>query len=129
MKLQITDVVSVYDGDTFTARFLYEGRVTRPFKIRIHGIDCPEIKASTHYERKLALLAREATREALKNAKSITVSTMGLDRYERVLCSVRVDGRLLKRILIEKGLAKSYQGGKRIWEADKLAAKKSIFKM
>lgn len=90
-------VVGVSDGDTLTA--LDESNTKH--KVRLHGIDAPEIGQP------FGTKSREALgRLAMK--KTATLHLKGRDRYGRDLARVEVDGRDVNRELVKDGLAWHY---------------------
>jgi hypothetical protein len=99
------DVIYVIDGDTF---------VMSGQKIRVAGIDAPE----THPPRcadeaRLGAAAAEKLRQLLSSG-SVTVSGTIHDRYGREVREVHVGGRDVAEIMIGEGLARSYDGAKRL---------------
>lgn len=101
-------VVKVYDGDTFTIAFVWEGKVYR-HTIRVHGIDCPEIRSDDPNEKKLAIFAREKIRTLIYN-KMVRVECLKYDKYGRVLAHVFVDDEDVSEYLIRHKLAVFYDG-------------------
>ena len=105
----------IYDGDTI--------RVEKIGKVRLIGIDAPERNDSDrdqHYTRqgipqkRLREISAEALRYLIDNVKgeNVTLETdrQVKDKYGRTLAYVYLaDGRMLNRILIEKGLAAVYR--------------------
>lgn len=90
-------VVGVSDGDTLTA--LDESNTKH--KVRLHGIDAPEIGQP------FGTKSREALgRLAMK--KTATLHLKGRDRYGRDLARVEVDGRDVNLELVKDGLAWHY---------------------
>jgi micrococcal nuclease len=91
-------VVGVHDGDTFT--ILHEGKAE---KVRVNGIDCPEIgqpfgKNAKQYASGLIF------------GRVVTVAVFGRDRYGRTIGdAVLADGRILSREMIRAGLAWQYR--------------------
>ena len=67
----------------------------------------PEIKA-------LARKAKQFTVAKLRGAKTIELRNMKRGKYFRIVAEVWVDGQNLGQLLIEKGLAKLYDGGKKL---------------
>ena len=96
---QITGkVVSIHDGDTFT---LLDGSNTQ-IKVRLHGIDCPELHQA--YGSK----AKDYT-SGLIFGKQVTLKTNGKDRYGRTIAIVLLqDGRVLNELLLKDGYAWHY---------------------
>ena len=72
-------VVGVHDGDTLTA--LTDNK--RQFKVRLHGIDAPELGQPFGQASKRAL-------SDLVFGKQVTLHTTGTDRYKRTLARVTV---------------------------------------
>ena len=111
----ITKVVSVYDGDTFTAAIAtYPPIVGDKIGIRVSGIDTPEIKGKSATERALAQKAKAEAKNMLTNGKVVELRNMRRDKYFRILAEVYVDGESLAQRLIAKGLAVPYEGGTKI---------------
>lgn len=95
-------VSKIIDGDTL---HLNDGR-----KIRLIGINTPELGRRGEASQPYGLQAYEALVELLKNHKKIGLSydKDKKDRYKRLLAYVSlVDGRSVEQILLSKGLAHS----------------------
>ncbi len=90
-------VVGVSDGDTLTA--LDEDN--KQHKVRLHGIDAPEIGQP------FGTKSREALGQ-LTVKKTVTLRLHGRDRYGRDLARVEVDGRDVNVELVKGGLAWHY---------------------
>lgn len=101
----VTSAVSVYDGDTITI----DGE-----RIRILGLDAPELghNARCAAEARAAEAARDELQRLLRGAE-ITLRRDGTDRYGRTLAYVYADGRDVAGVLIDAGLARPYDGGRR----------------
>lgn len=109
-------VLAVKDGDTLAVSLpgLPEG--LNPVAIRVRGIDTPETggRAKCAAERSLGGRASDFTREAVRRGRVIEFAEPSWDKYGgRIDADVWIDGDLLARRLIEAGLARSYDGGKR----------------
>ena len=91
------------DGDT--AHFIIDGQEK---KVRFLAIDTPELSSNDKFSKE----ASEYTCNALKNANEIYLEYDGNsdkeDKYGRILAFVHVDGVLLEKSLVEKGLARVY---------------------
>lgn len=103
-----------YDGDTLTVDIPN----THPFfgknvKVRVLGLDTPEVKTDDKCEKDAARIARRLVENLLKRAQRIDLTEIDRDKYFRVLANVIVDGRNLKDILIKENLAYEYHGGKK----------------
>ena len=95
---QITGtVISISDGDTFT--LLTADR--KQYKIRLHGIDCPEKNQPFGQE------AKTFTGEMIFG-KTIVLDSLDIDRYGRIVGIVYCDGKIINEELLHKGLALHY---------------------
>lgn len=110
-------VTNVYDGDTFTlvSKLPYEGSPLYKFKVRIAGIDCPEIKGKTQQEKDAAQAAKKEVMELILY-KEVELTNVGLEKYGRLLADVYIIINNNNKInigqhLLNKGLAKVYNGG------------------
>ena len=114
----ITAIQSVYDGDTFKVDFDCDVDVfCKNMSIRINGIDTPEIRGTKGKEREMALKAKAFTKKYLENAKNIELKNLDRGKYFRLVSDVYVDDQNLATLLMEAGLAKPYDGGKKpVWE-------------
>lgn len=93
------------DGDT--ASFTING-ITKT--VRFLAIDTKEIKSDDTKTKKYANKAKEYTCNKIKKAKEIVleydINSARVDKYNRVLAFVFIDGKLLQKELIKEGLAK-----------------------
>ena len=101
------ECVGVADGDTLT---VLQGK--RQIKLRLEGIDCPELHQS------FGTRARQFTSN-LVFGKKVTVSAQYLDRIGRTVSRVSVNGKDVSLALVEAGLAWHY----RRYSSDPLLAK------
>lgn len=108
------EVLRVLDGDTFEARVnLWPGLDTTT-RIRLRGIDTPEMKARCGEERVKAEAARNTLR-AILDQGDVGISRVTLDKY-----GGRVDADAstavtpdVGAVLLGSGLARRYSGGRR----------------
>ena len=117
---------SCVDGDT--AKFIYEDE---EIKARFLAIDTPETKHPTKGEEPFGKEASEYTCEKLKSADKIVLEfdedSDEKDKYDRYLVWVFVDGDLLQKELVRKGLASvaylygDYKYTSELEEAEQLA--------
>ena len=106
-------VVSVYDGDTFTARIPVWDNVEVVTAVRIRGIDTPEIKGKCPAEKAAALKAKARLAELL-SAGQVQLFHVEPDKYAgRVDADVSVGGNPVAGVLVAEGLARPYTGGAR----------------
>lgn len=84
-------------------------------KIRISGIDAPEIDGKCPYERVLAQRAKSRLSELL-SAEPFSVSRSGTDRYGRTLATVYLRDRGdVGLVLVRDGLARVWSGRRMPW--------------
>jgi endonuclease YncB( thermonuclease family) len=108
------DVIRTIDGDTFEARVHLSAGLDPKTRVRLRGIDAPELKASCPQELQMAEAATDALR-ALLGEGEVTISNIGTDKY-----SGRVDADVATRktpnvsaAMLAAGHARSYNGGHR----------------
>ena len=108
------DVIRTIDGDTFEARVHMGPGLDPTTRVRLRGIDAPELKASCPEELQKAEAATEALRGLLGEGE-VTISNIGPDKYSgRVVAEVatRRTGKVSSAMLAT-GHARSYNGGHR----------------
>jgi micrococcal nuclease len=96
----------VVDGDTIKA----------PYGVtyRLMGYDTPETRfARCDAERELGFAAKDRLEDLLAQGEVRVLESGKIDKYGRTLAEVTVNGRDVGDILIDEGLARPYQGGKR----------------
>ena len=111
-------VLRVIDGDTVEIEADFLPPPLKPtLKLRILGVDTPEKKsrAKCASESRLAEKASMFTQRMISEGLIKKIQIKSWDKYGgRVLGDVIVDGESLKDLLLSKGLAKPYEGGKKI---------------
>ena len=103
-----------YDGDTI--RFdlpKYPPIAGDDIRVRVNGIDTPEIKGKCEKESYDAKQAKEMVADILKDAEQIVLRNMERGKYFRIAADVIVDGESLGDMLVEAGMAVRYDGGKK----------------
>ena len=108
-------VVSVYDGDTITVILDMGMGVQKKAKCRMYGIDTPELRGKTAKEKTAAKVARDRLRELINEKTVLLQSLTKPDKYGRLLVKVWIDDGavLVNDLLVEEGLARPYDGGKK----------------
>ncbi len=114
MVVYDVSVFDVYDGDTFWVRWEIPGSYARTDRrVRLLGVDTPEINGRCAAEKDLAVAAREFVRE--QTAAPVTMEIYGTDKYGRTLVRIIThDGGDLSDRLLAQGLGRIYTGGKRL---------------
>ena len=118
VNISQSSIKSIYDGDTITLVCLNEFKCQKnSLKVRIMGVDTPEIKGKCRKEIVLARKAKQFTVAFLRTSGDIVLTYddyKKYDRYGRLLAYISVDGRDLAKGLIENNLGRRYDGGKRL---------------
>lgn len=105
------ELASVYDGDTFRVHLACKyGVFCKTIPIRVRGVDCPEIRGGSAETKALAKQAKAFSKKFLTSGK-ILLRNCGRDKYFRLLCDVKVNGKNLGEELIKAGHAIPYDGG------------------
>ena len=101
-------ITCVVDGDTIW----FEGE-----KIRIMGCDTPEPTTDICGGEREKLLAAQATQRLidLLNSRDFSLERHGLDRYDRRLANLLIDGVNVADILVSEGLARTWPDGPEFW--------------
>lgn len=108
------DVIRTIDGDTFEARVHLAPGHDVMTRIRLRGIDAPELKAACAEELRLAEAATEALRDLLRQG-DVAIYNIGPDKYQgRVLADVATNRTVNVAVaLLAAGHVRSYNGGHR----------------
>ncbi len=117
---------SCYDGDTCRIDFIQnitEGYIVPKFfaddvRIRILGIDTPEMRSKCLQEKRLAIKARDYLNYTLKKADSIIIdidNNNKLDSLGRYLAVLYVDDININNLLLVRGYARVEQLGYHNW--------------
>jgi endonuclease YncB( thermonuclease family) len=108
------DVIRTIDGDTFEARVHLSPGSDVTTRVRLRGIDAPELKAACPQELQMAEAASRALRDLLGQGE-VAIYHIGPDKYNG-----RIDADVATRrtenvsaALLAAGHARSYNGGHR----------------
>jgi endonuclease YncB( thermonuclease family) len=107
-------VVRVLDGDTFEARVSVWPGIDITTKVRLRGIDAPELRARCAEERTRAQSARDAL-VALLAEGAVGISRVTPDKYGgRVVADAATRNTAdISTALLHAGLVRRYAGGRR----------------
>ncbi len=107
-------VLRVIDGDTFEARVRIWPGMDVTTRVRLRGIDAPELHARCEAERAQALAARDALTRILAQG-DVGVTQVGQDKYGgRVDASVSTARTPdVSEAMLAGGFARAYHGGRR----------------
>jgi micrococcal nuclease len=108
------EVLRVIDGDTFEARVrIWPGQDVTT-RVRLRGIDAPEMRARCPQEERGALAARDALSAILAQG-GVGVSKVGPDKYGGRIVAAASTRKTpdVSGALLAAGVARPYDGGRR----------------
>jgi endonuclease YncB( thermonuclease family) len=108
------EVVRTIDGDTFEARVHLWPGLEMTTRVRLRGIDAPELKASCPQELEMAEAAGSALRGLLDEGE-VTIYNIGPDKYNGRVVADAATRRTenVSAALLAGGFARRYGGGRR----------------
>jgi endonuclease YncB( thermonuclease family) len=114
------ELLRVLDGDTFEARVRLWPGLDVTTKVRLRGVDAPELHARCFEERERAEAARDALKRILGEGQ-IGLSQVTLDKYggRVVAMASTVATPDVSSALIAAGVGRPYAGGRRQGWCDK----------
>lgn len=102
----------MYDGDTLTVDAEPWPDVTIRARVRVAGVDTPEIQGKCQAEKDKAVRARDFVRATV--GASVQLTDVRPGKYAgRVIADVWTGGRKLSELLIAEDLGRPYHGGRR----------------
>ena len=117
----IAEVVSVYDGDTITCNVDLGFKTFKRVKVRLTGIDTPEIRTRDLEEKKRGYESRDWLSSQILG-KNILLHTQEKGKFGRWLGTIwsleeenLSEENSYNQKLILEGHANPYNGGKRKW--------------
>lgn len=96
-------VIRVVDGDTVHVLLDIGFRIFRNTKIRLAGINAPELNTPEGPRVKKRL------EELLPHNSNFIFDSLGDDKYGRDLGHILINGKSVSNILLEEGLVKKYE--------------------
>jgi micrococcal nuclease len=99
-------VERVADGDTVTVITPNQTKL----RIRLWGIDAPETPKGAKFPGQPYGTDAAVYLKQLVEGKHVRVDIYGVDRYQRLLATIFVDGKDINLAMIEAGLAEVYRG-------------------
>lgn len=106
-------VQRVIDGDTFEARVQIWLDHYAEYKIRLRGIDAPELRASCDAEKRQAIQAKNFLEKILQDTY-VTLTNIERGKYGgRIIADVWVGQEDISQFMIENRAARSYSGNAR----------------
>ena len=105
------------DGDTVDVLCDLGFSVRLQMRLRLSGINTPESRTKNLREKAAGKAATEFLKNTLESADSVEIESLGRGKFGRVLAVVYAvtNGKRVNvnRLLIRKGHAREYNGGKR----------------
>ena len=89
----------VVDGDTFTA---WDINDKKPIRVRLAGIDCPELNQPWGNEAKIAL------EKLFESGGHILIKPRATDRYQRIVATLWIDNSDINAFLLLGGHCRLY---------------------
>jgi len=112
--VKISKVISVYDGDTLRVNIdSFPDIIGKNIRIRIKGIDAPEIKGKCQKEIDLAIMARDYLRNAINKSNQIELRNIERGKYFRIVGELYVNGENISEELLRKNLVQQYKTKKK----------------
>ena len=112
--VSVSRIIKVIDGDTFRVDINeLPDIIGKNIRIRILGIDAPEINGKCAFEKELAIKARDFVQILLDNTDLVVLKNLNRGNFFRLLAEVIVDGKNLGELLVANDLAVRYQGKKK----------------
>ena len=108
--------ISNYDGDTITVTIPGLPRVFgERLRVRLKGIDTPEINGKCEKEKEMAVTARDVVTEILSHASQIRLRNVSRGKYFRLVAVVEADGLNVNQYLLDLGLARPFKKHRNKW--------------
>ena len=108
-EYKIKEIVKVIDGDTVDILIDLGFSVYHKERVRLSGIDTPEMNSKNVLEKEIAKKAKTFITTWLKEQKNLTIKTYKDDKYGRLLGEIFGNGGVcVNNLLMEKGFAWNY---------------------
>lgn len=96
------EIISVYDGDTFTFKVDLGFSITITEKLRLYGVNTPEVRGKEKLEGKRV---RDYVRELILG-RTVMIKVYKKGKYGRYIAKVILDDYDLSEHLVSLGMAK-----------------------
>jgi micrococcal nuclease len=101
-------IINVVDGDTVDARIDVGFKVYMTHRLRLLGVNTPELHDPDIEDRKKAQVAKEFLERDLLN-KAVLIETKKADAFGRYLATIYLDGVNFNQTLIKDGYAVEFK--------------------
>jgi len=112
--VKISKVISVYDGDTIRVNIdSFPDIIGKNIRIRLKGIDTPEIKGKCQKEIDLAIMARDYLKTTINKSNQIELRNIKRGKYFRIVGDLYLDNTNISELMIKRKLGYKYLGGRK----------------
>jgi len=123
-EYKIKEVVKVVDGDTVDVLVDLGFSLTKKERVRVAGVDTPEVRTRNSQEKALGEDASQFTKEWFAQGGDILVKTEKDGKYGRMLGWFYRGEECLNFRLVDEGFAFAYEGGSKESNWDALVEKR-----
>lgn len=111
----------VIDGDTFDATIDLGFSTFKKERLRLKGVDTPELRTSNKREKNAAILVTEFVKHLLKD-RTLVIETNKKGGFGRYIADIYLpQGGTLSNYLLKRGLAREYKARAPEWTEEQLA--------
>ena len=98
-------------------------------KIRLHGIDAPELNQNCIYKEKNWECGRDSKKYLLNltNFNQVKCKVIGIDRYKRFIATCFIDHANINKMMVKEGWAIAYRYYSKDYVDEEFIAKKNKF--
>tara|TARA_A100001011_G_scaffold224374_1_gene232313 strand:- start:660 stop:1004 length:345 start_codon:yes stop_codon:yes gene_type:complete len=107
------EVIRVVDGDTVDVQIDLGFNVWHKCRVRMVGINAPESRTRDKEEKKRGLAAKDWLANQFYTEANIELHSKGKGKFGRVLGEFYIDDININQLMVDKGHAVEYYGGKR----------------
>jgi micrococcal nuclease len=101
-------LLRIIDGDTIEAAIFLGFNISIKKRIRIAGINTPEVRSKNELEKQKAFAAKKRLEE-LFVTKDLIIHSKGFDKYGRCIAEVITSDVNVGQVLINEGYAKKFE--------------------
>lgn len=105
-------VIDIYDGDTCTIA-MWVGFQRYSFKLRLFGIDTPELRTKNAAEKEAGYKAKEYLSNLILGKKIKIVFADKEEKFGRLMGTIYLGEKNINSLMVSAGHAKEYFGGKK----------------
>ena len=126
-EYKISNILKIVDGDTVDLSLDLGFYVTVVQRIRLDGVDTPEIHSKDTQEKQLGQEAKNFIIKWFEENKDLTIKTKKDDKYGRMLGEILCGNKSLNKTLVEMGYAWEYDGGEKKKDINLLLERRKLW--